>query len=65
MVERKGIILALGAAVAKLPTGRLASLIKVAAPALFIILLSYTTWVRSSQWSDNVTHAVYEAMHRI
>jgi hypothetical protein len=58
-----GIILALGAAAAKLPGGRLASLIKIAAPALFIILLSYTTWIRSSQWSDNVTQAVYEVIH--
>jgi hypothetical protein len=58
-----GIILALGGLVAKLPGKRLAPHIRYAAPAIFIALLSYTTWVRAGQWSDNVTHAVYEAMH--
>jgi hypothetical protein len=58
-----GIILALGGLIAKLPGKRLAPYIRLAAPAIFITLLSYTTWVRAGQWSDNVTHAVYEAMH--
>ena len=26
-------------------------------------MLSYTTWLRSEQWSDNINHAIYEARH--
>lgn len=58
-----GILLALGGIVAKLPGRRLAPYIRLATPAIFIALLSYTTWVRAGQWSDNVTHAVFEVMH--
>lgn len=28
-----------------------------------IVLLSFVTYIRSTQWSDNVLHAVYEAKH--
>lgn len=35
----------------------------VIAPALLIAVLSYTTWVRAEQWSDNVNHALFEVMH--
>jgi hypothetical protein len=58
-----GILLALGGLVTKLPGARLAPYIRVAAPALLIVLFAYTTWVRAGQWSDNYTLAVYEAMH--
>ena len=30
---------------------------------LFILLFSYTTWLRSGQWSDNINHSIYEARH--
>ena len=58
-----GIILAVGGALVKLPGKRLAPALRIATPAIFLVLLSYTTWVRAGQWSDNVTHSVYEAMH--
>ena len=58
-----GIILALGGLLVKLPGRRLAPTLRLVTPVVFLALLSYTTWVRASQWSDNVTHAVYEAMH--
>jgi tetratricopeptide (TPR) repeat protein len=28
-----------------------------------MLLFSYTTWLRSDQWSDNINHSVYEARH--
>ena len=58
-----GIILGTGAALAHLPGHRLAPLIRAVTPGLFIILFAYVTWARAGQWSDNVSHAVYEAMH--
>ena len=58
-----GIILALGSLVLKVPGRRLAPYIRVVTPAIFLALLSYNTWVRANQWSDNVNHAVYEATH--
>ncbi len=38
-------------------------LVRIAGPAAFLLLLSYTTWLRAEQWSDNVNHAIYEARH--
>ncbi|MEN8109147.1 MAG: hypothetical protein ABFS22_14230, partial [Pseudomonadota bacterium] len=58
-----GIILALGSLVAQIPGRRLAPHIRTVVPGLFIALLAYTTWVRAGQWSDNVNHAIYEAVH--
>jgi len=58
-----GILLALGSAVAQAPLRRLGPVLNTALPVLFLLLFSYTTWLRSTQWSDNVNHAVYEALH--
>jgi len=58
-----GIILAAASAVAEAPLGRLGPAIRTVMPLLFFILLSFTTWLRSEQWSDNLNHAVYEARH--
>lgn len=58
-----GIILAAGALLLQLPSKRLSLYIRTVAPALFILLLAGTTWVRAGQWSDNVNFAVYEALH--
>jgi tetratricopeptide (TPR) repeat protein len=58
-----GILLALGSAVAQAPLRRGGPLLKTALPAVFLFMFAYTTWLRSEQWSDNISHAVYEAMH--
>ena len=58
-----GIILAVTALVAQAPLRKLGPLIRIATPAIFLLLFSYTTWVRASQWSDVVSQAVYEAQH--
>ena len=58
-----GILLAASCAIAQAPLKRLAPFILVPAPLLFILMLSYTTWLRSEQWSDNINHAIYEARH--
>jgi hypothetical protein len=58
-----GILLAVTSALAQAPLRRFAGPIKMAAPALFFLLFSYTTWLRSEQWSDNINHAIYEARH--
>jgi len=58
-----GILLALTRAGSLLPLQKLRPAILSLTPALFLFLFSYTTWLRASQWSDNVTQAVYEARH--
>ena len=58
-----GIILAVAALVMSAPLRRLAPIIRIGAPCLFLLLFSYTTWLRASQWSDVVNQAVYEARH--
>jgi hypothetical protein len=58
-----GILLALGSLFAELPGKQPVQHLKTAFPVLFVSLLSYTTWVRADQWSDNVSHAIYEALH--
>jgi hypothetical protein len=58
-----GILLALGSAVAQAPLRRGAAIVKTLLPAVFLLLFAYTTWLRSEQWSDNINHAVYEALH--
>jgi hypothetical protein len=58
-----GILLAATCAVAQAPLKKLAPLISTPVPLLLILMFSYTTWLRSEQWSDNVNHAVYEARH--
>ena len=58
-----GILLALGSALAQAPLHRLAPVIQTVTPLMVMLLLSYTTWLRSEQWSDNINHAVYEALH--
>lgn len=58
-----GILLAATCAIAQAPIKKLAPLFQVPVPLLFILLFSYTTWLRSEQWSDNINHSVYEARH--
>ncbi len=58
-----GIILAASSVLAEVKTHRLELVIKKAAPLLFLILFASTTWLRAGQWSDNISHAVYEAIH--
>ncbi|MGB5339544.1 MAG: hypothetical protein WBO06_10670, partial [Gammaproteobacteria bacterium] len=58
-----GIILALAALIAQAPLKRMAPVIRIAAPCLFLLLFSYTTWLRASQWTDVISHAVYESRH--
>lgn len=58
-----GILLAAGAAVLQLGKAMQITYIQTLTPVLFICLFAYTTWVRAGQWSDNVTHAVFEATH--
>jgi hypothetical protein len=58
-----GILLALTATGTVLPLKKLRPVVLFITPALFLCLFSYTTWLRAEQWSDNVTHAVYEARH--
>ena len=58
-----GIILAVTALIAQAPLRKLGTAIRIATPAVFLLLFSYTTWVRATQWSDVVSQAVYEARH--
>ena len=58
-----GIILAIACLIAAAPLRRLARGINVVVPLVFLALFSSTTWLRAEQWSDNVNHAIYEAMH--
>jgi tetratricopeptide (TPR) repeat protein len=58
-----GILLAATCAIAQAPLKKLAPLISVPVPLLLILMFSYTTWLRSEQWSDNINHAIYEARH--
>lgn len=58
-----GIILALAALISQAPAKKMAPVIRFAAPCLFLLLFSYTTWLRASQWTDVVSHAVYESRH--
>jgi tetratricopeptide (TPR) repeat protein len=58
-----GIILAVASLVMQAPLRKLAPAIRIGAPCLFLLLFSYTTWLRASQWSDVVDQAVYEARH--
>jgi len=58
-----GILLAATCAIAQAPLKKLAPFTRVPVPLLFILLFSYTTWLRSEQWSDNINHSIYEARH--
>lgn len=58
-----GIILAIVIIFARLPLRQHGQIIMTVTPALFLLLFSYTTWLRSEQWSDSISHAVYEARH--
>lgn len=58
-----GILLAAAVALANIRLQQLAPVIRVAAPVLLLVLYASTTWVRSTQWSDNINLAVYEAQH--
>jgi protein O-mannosyl-transferase len=58
-----GILLAVTCAVAQAPLKKLVPFIRFPVPLLLILMFSYTTWLRSEQWSDNINHSIYEARH--
>ena len=58
-----GILLAVGAFVSQLKMHHRGRLIRIGSAALFLLMFSYTTWIRAGQWADNVQHAIYEAIH--
>ncbi len=58
-----GILLATAGLLLTVPLRRMAPVLCTTLPALFLCLFGYTTWVRSTQWSDNVNLSVYEALH--
>jgi hypothetical protein len=58
-----GILLAATCAIAQAPLKKLEPFTRTPVPLLFILMFSYTTWLRSQQWSDNINHAIYEARH--
>jgi len=58
-----GILLAGICIIAQAPLKKLNPLIRLPVPLLLILLFSYTTWLRSEQWSDNINHSIYEARH--
>ena len=58
-----GIILAVTALIVQAPMRKLGPVIRIAAPAVFLLLFSYTTWVRATQWSDVTSQAIHEARH--
>ncbi len=58
-----GILLAFAGAVAESPLHNLRPLTHTALPLLVLLLFSWTTWQRSTQWMDNVEHAIHEARH--
>jgi tetratricopeptide (TPR) repeat protein len=58
-----GILLAVCSMISQARTQHLGSVIRIGGPALFMLMFSYTTWLRAGQWSDNINHAVYEARH--
>lgn len=58
-----GIFLALFSLAAQQNVTRLAHIARAVIPVFFLVLISYTTWLRAEQWSDNINHAIYEARH--
>jgi hypothetical protein len=58
-----GILLAGAGLLLSAPLPRLAPVLYTTIPVLSICLFGYTTWVRSSQWSDNINHSMFEALH--
>jgi hypothetical protein len=58
-----GIILALAGLLIQLPVTRRSRLITVTVPVLLLVVFTPTTWLRSTQWSNNVDHSIYEARH--
>lgn len=58
-----GIILALAGLATRFTTRDLRPLVTIVLPVLFMALFSWTTWIRAGQWSDNISHAIYEAEH--
>lgn len=58
-----GLLLAACALACHLELRRYAGVIRIGSAGLFLLLFSYTTWLRAGEWADNVQHAIYEAMH--
>jgi tetratricopeptide (TPR) repeat protein len=57
-----GILLAACALPVQAAMQRVWPFLRIAGLAAFL-LFSITTWVRAGQWSDNVNHSIYEALH--
>ena len=56
-----GILLSLSALISAIRMEDTGTLIRFGTAALFMVMFTYTTWQRANQWSDTVSHAVYEA----
>jgi tetratricopeptide (TPR) repeat protein len=58
-----GILFAVCAFIARARMHQLGPVIRIGGPAVLLLMLSYTTWLRAGQWSDNINHALTEAEH--
>ena len=58
-----GILLALCSLAAQVRVTRMAHYARAAMPVFFLLVFTQTTWLRASQWRDNVDQAIYEARH--
>lgn len=58
-----GIILAVCSLAAQVRVTRMGVVARAAMPVFFLLVFTYTTWLRATQWSDNIDHAIYEANH--
>lgn len=58
-----GILLAVCSLAAELRLTRTGQFARTVIPVFFLLVFTHTTWLRASQWRDNVDHALYEARH--
>lgn len=58
-----GIILALSIAISAARLPKLVPIVRYIFPVVLATALAASTLIRSSQWSDNINHAMYEARH--
>jgi hypothetical protein len=58
-----GIIFSACAATLQIRSSALLYYGRAVVPVLLLAVFSYSTWVRAEQWSDNVNHAIIEAVH--
>lgn len=58
-----GILLALCSLGSELRLSRTGQVARTVLPAFFLLVFTYSTWLRASQWGDTVDYALYEAQH--